>query len=91
MRRASKVDTNQGEIVRALRAVGCSVLSLAPLGKGAPDLLVGRNRSTWLLELKTGRAKVNDAQAFFRESWKGCSVHVVRTADEALAAIGVGP
>lgn len=88
MRRASKVDGNQEQIVRALRAVGCSVLSLAPLGRGAPDLLVGRNRSTWLLELKVGREKVNDAQAMFREGWRGCPVVVARSVEEALAAIG---
>ena len=38
--RAAKVDANQGEIVKALRAHGCEVLSLAPMGGGCPDLLV---------------------------------------------------
>ena len=40
MRRAARVDSNHIEIVKAFRKLGCSVLSLASLGKGVPDLLV---------------------------------------------------
>ena len=40
MRRAARVDDNQGQIVDALRRVGCSVWSLAGVGKGFPDLAV---------------------------------------------------
>lgn len=41
MRRAAKVDDNQGEIVAALQRAGCSVQSLAGVGRGFPDLAVG--------------------------------------------------
>jgi hypothetical protein len=40
-RRAAKVDISQPGIVKALRDAGCTVVSLAPLGNGVPDLLVG--------------------------------------------------
>ena len=41
MRQAAKVDDNQAAIVEALRSLGASVESLAAVGKGVPDLLVG--------------------------------------------------
>jgi hypothetical protein len=40
-RRASKIDANQPQVVRALQLLGCTVWSLAPVGCGCPDLLVG--------------------------------------------------
>ena len=39
---ASRVDSNQPEIVATLRGMGCSVQHLHAVGKGVPDLLVGR-------------------------------------------------
>ncbi len=41
MRRASKIDAVQPEFVVALMGLGCSVDSLARLGDGRGDLLVG--------------------------------------------------
>lgn len=41
MRRAARTDANQTAIVEALRKCGASVQSLAAVGKGVPDLLVG--------------------------------------------------
>ena len=49
MRRRPRVDANQAEIVAALRAAHCSVQSLASLGDGAPDLLVGHAGANVLL------------------------------------------
>lgn len=40
MRRAAKIDANQPEIISALEAAGCLVLSLAAVGNGVADLLV---------------------------------------------------
>ena len=39
--RAARVDQNHVEIVKALRDHGAFVVSLATVGKGVPDLLVG--------------------------------------------------
>ena len=57
MRRAAKVDGNQAEIVSALRQVGAEVQSLASVGQGVPDLLVGFRSRNFLLECKQAKAK----------------------------------
>lgn len=50
----AKVDANQPEIVDALRAAGCFVTSLAGIGKGVPDVLVGSDGKWFLMEIKDG-------------------------------------
>jgi hypothetical protein len=89
VRRAAKVDGNQAAIVSALEAIGASVQSLAPIGKGCPDLLIARGNSMWLLEVKNPKGKdaVNEAQSKWHIAWRA-PVHVVRSVDEALRAIG---
>jgi hypothetical protein len=92
MRRAAKVDRNHQEIVAALRDVGASVLSLAPLGRGAPDLLVGFRGQVYLLEVKDGakapsKQRLTADEARWHQEWRG-HVAVVRSVDEALRAIG---
>jgi hypothetical protein len=89
MRRASKVDANQDAVVSALEAAGAGVQSLAPIGKGCPDVLVSWCGWMWLMEIKNpqGKDEVNDAQLKWHAAWKA-PVYVVRTADEALRVIG---
>lgn len=41
MKLRGRVDANQPEIVRALRDIGASVVSLANVGQGCGDILVG--------------------------------------------------
>lgn len=100
MRRASKTDANQAEIVNALWAAGCSVQSLASIGVGCPDLLCGHADRTILLEVKSdadwrtaaaarGREiPTAAAQARWKASWRGGPVVTVRTVEEALRAVG---
>lgn len=91
MRRAAKVDATHSAIVAALRSAGASVQSLAAVGKGCPDILVGIGGSTgealFLMEIKTGNKKPNPAQYDWHAAW-ATEVHVVRTPDEALRVIG---
>ena len=89
MRRASKVDANQTAVVSALEAAGASVQSLAPIGKGCPDILVARGGQMYLLEIKNpkGRDEVNEAQQKWHIAWNA-AVYVVRGPEEALRAIG---
>jgi Holliday junction resolvase len=87
MRRAAKVDANQEDIVQALRAAGATVQSLAAIGKGCPDLLVGWQGDLFLIEVKAGKGKPNDKQQEWHEAW-ATTVYVVRTPQEALCAIG---
>ena len=76
MRRAARTDTNHQEMVEAFRSLGCSVLSLAPLGQGVPDLLVAINGITWLVEVKSGKSKENKLQKEWAENWQGARVLV---------------
>jgi Holliday junction resolvase len=71
MRRASKVDANHAQIVDCFRKMGCSVLSLAAMGKGVPDLLVATKGITWLVEVKSGKSKENELQKEWAENWQG--------------------
>ena len=89
--RAAKVDANQAEIVKALRAVGCSVQILSSVGKGCPDILIGYRGKNLLFELKDGRKpksaqKLTDDQVVWHSIWNG-SVHVVNSVEDALSII----
>lgn len=95
MRRRAKVDQNHGIIVDALRKAGCSVQSLAAIGHGCPDLLVGRRgwRNLFLLEVKDGskspsRRKLTEDQVRWRAKWNS-PVYTVTSVDEALRFVGV--
>lgn len=96
MRRAAKVDANQAEVVKALRAAGCGVLDLSSVGKGCPDLLVHpptypECRMVVLMEVKNkkGRGdKLTPAQEKFHAEWKGWIYRVTSPA-EALDAMGI--
>lgn len=71
MRRAAKIDSNHSLIVSAFCKLGCSVLSLAALGKGVPDLLVATQGVSWLVEIKSKKGKENELQIEWAKSWKG--------------------
>lgn len=87
MRKRAKVDTNQTSIVNALRQVGASVQSIATIGNGAPDLLIGFRGSNTLMELKVGKAALTTDEQEWHQEWRG-RVVIIRSADEALQAIG---
>ena len=93
MRRAAKTDANHAEIVDALRRAGCSVLSLAAVGHGCPDLLIGRQGKMLLVECKDGakspsRRDLTDDQIEFLTHWRGTAV-VVCSVQEALEMMQV--
>ena len=54
MRRAARVDSNQGDIVKALRKIGAVVTPLHTVGKGVADLLVSFRQQWFLMEVKDG-------------------------------------
>ena len=98
MRRAAHIDENQPAIVEALLNVGCTVQSLAAVGLGVPDLLVGYAGVNILLETKnpaTKNGRVNEArqrggldkdQHRWHQAWKG-QVAVVWSPEEAVDAV----
>jgi hypothetical protein len=88
MRRAARVDQNQAAIVEALRACGASVQSLAAVGKGVPDLLVGLRTRNYLIEVKDGSKppsarKLTPDQVQWHTKWAG-QVLTVTSPDDAL-------
>lgn len=86
-----RTDANQAEIVDALRKVGCSVMDLSHVGRGCPDILVSdRQQRLHLMEIKTAKGKLNKRQQEWHDKWQGPRPFVVRTVEEALAAIGIG-
>ena len=92
--RAAKIDANQEQVVTALRAAGATVQSLAGVGKGTPDLLVGYKGQTLLMEVKDGfkppsKKSLNEDQLRWHGSWKGGALAVVDGPDAALRMIGV--
>lgn len=85
---AKRVDSNQAEIVKALRKVGASVQTLHMVGKGCPDLVVGFHRATYLLEVKTVKGTLTPEEIMWRENWNGNVVRTVRSVEDALFEIG---
>ena len=84
-RTAAKIDTTQPAIVKALEAAGWSVLSLAPLGYGAPDILAShRDGTAGLMEVKTKGNDLTPDQRKFHAKWKG-NIGVAYSAEQALA------
>lgn len=92
MRRA-RVDDNHAEIVDALRRAGASVQSIATVGKGCPDLLVGHRGRNILLEVKDGSKppsarKLTPNEHIWQAYWQG-QVVTVESVEQALKAVGL--
>lgn len=94
MRRAAQRDGNEQGIVDVLEQAGASVTRLS--ARGVPDLLVGIEGRTYLLEVKDPSAERGQAQALqltedqekWHANWKGQKA-VVTSPIEALEAIGL--
>ena len=92
--RAAKIDANQVQIVKALRMAGATVQSLASVGKGVPDILLGYAGKTALLEIKDG-AKVQSAQKLtpdqmtWHANWRGGTLATVDGVEAALRVLKV--
>lgn len=87
MRRAARQDSNQPELVLALRKIGAKVYHI-----GKPlDLLIGYRGKTLILECKRldkkGHAdEFTKEQRDFLATWPG-QVDIVYTIDEAISAV----
>jgi Holliday junction resolvase len=87
----NKVDANQKEIVRHLRMLGCSVAVTSDVAHGFPDLVVGWNGKTFLIELKDGKKvpskqKPTPEEIIFESRWKG-QYAVCNSLDEIIKII----
>lgn len=92
MRRRGRVDENHAAIVDLLRGFGCSVVSTAGVGDGFPDVVVGFQGVTHLIEIKNGkksasRRKLTDDEKEWHATWQGdpvCIVESLRDAEELV-------
>lgn len=90
MRRAAHVDSTQKPICDALRAVGADFMRITcPDRKGCWDLLVGFRGRDFKLEVKGPNTPLSDEQLELHRTWPGAKSYVVRTPEEALAALGL--
>jgi hypothetical protein len=85
----ARIDTNHKEIVKALRQIGATVVSLAAMKHGCPDLLVGYQGETILMEVKMPKGKFTPDQLDFIGKWRGGPISRVDSVDAAIRALGV--
>ena len=91
---SKRVDQNHKSIVNGLREVGAEVQSLANLGKGCPDLLVGFRKVWYVAEVKDGskspsRQRLTEAEKEWHERFNRIApVHIWASLDDALKTIG---
>jgi Holliday junction resolvase len=86
VKKHGKIDGNQHEIVKFLRACGYSVVSCANMGAGFPDLIAGKHGVNYLIEVKNGRGKLTKQQVVWHDDWRG-QVVVIRNLEELQAWI----
>jgi hypothetical protein len=90
--KAARIDPNQTVIVKELLRAGCTVQSLAAIGCGCPDLLIGIHGLNLLIEIKNpdsvrGKKGLNDVQKKFHSFWRG-QIATVYTVEDALRVVG---
>lgn len=87
---AKRVDLNHQEVVKTLRSLGATVFDASRMGQGFPDLVVGYNHQTVLVEIKSGeQKKFTQAQLKFMADWKGSAVTRINDVDGAIRLIKV--
>lgn len=91
MRRHARKDANHDEIVKALRQMGATVQSLAAIGDGCPDILVGFMGDNFLMEIKDGEKPPSDRklttdEKLWHAEWRG-TVYTVLNVEQAIMVI----
>jgi Holliday junction resolvase len=82
--RHGRVDKNQKQIVQELRQLGFSVAHISDIGKGLPDIIVGKNGINVLIEIKLNwTKKLKPLEEKFFLEWKG-QVNIATSAEEVL-------
>lgn len=81
---AKRRDANEPDIVSALEKIGATILRLDEF-----DLLVGYQGANHMLEVKNreGKNRITESQAELMETWRGSPLQIIRTVDEAVAAV----
>ena len=91
-RNKPSLDTKHIPIKLALIDCGYHVWDCGIYGRGMPDLLVmskAKQSQFVFLEVKSPKGKLRDTQVDFFEMFACAPVYIVRSAEEALAAMGI--
>ena len=68
--------------------MGCSVFDTSRVAGGFPDLVVGRNNITCLVEVKADvQSKFTPAQEMFMMNWRGSAVARIDSVDSAIRLV----
>ena len=91
VRRAHRLDANHAELVSEFEKHGCSVLSLAGLGNGAPDICVGFGGLQLMCELKNSaqppsKRKLTPDEERFKMNWTG-GYRLVQNVDDVTKTV----
>ena len=96
MRTAAKVDANQAEIVKYLRAIpGCKVAITSMVGNGFPDIAVAWMGTNYLFEIKDGnkppsKRKLTPAERKFHGMWQHAGqVDIVTCVEDCWELMGI--
>lgn len=87
----AKIDRNQPEVVKAMRATGATVQHLHAVGSGCPDLLCAVNGINFLVEVKDGEKapsaqKLTPDQVVWHAAWKA-PVYVINSVPAAIELV----
>jgi hypothetical protein len=89
----NKPDGPSREICAGLRKTGAFVqqITSASGGKGCPDIMVAWKGRLVLMEIKTAKGKLSAEQEHWHAACaaSGVKVHVVRSVQDALSALGM--
>ena len=85
---ARRTDANHAEIVDAFRDLGCSVFDTSRCGQGFPDLVIGKNQITVLVEVKSSdKEKFTPAQNLFMLNWRGSTVSRIQDLEGVVSLV----
>ena len=91
---ACRTDANQTAMIEALRGIGAFVQSLAAIGCGCPDLLVGYRGKWMLIEAKNGenipsKRKLTDDESRWHKSAErgGAKIIIAESPEQAVLAV----
>lgn len=88
MRRRGRTDTNQKELVKIFRQLGFSVAITSMVGSGFPDIVIGKHKKNWLVEIKDGKKffsqrELTEDEKKFKAEWRGM-IYLVETVEQAI-------
>lgn len=83
-----RTDRNQKEITKQLRMLGFSVALTHTIGKGFPDMIVGKKGVNLLVEIKDplkpiSQRSLTPDEEYFHDGWRG-SIIIAQTVDDIL-------